>query len=217
MGTVFGRVGVEEPVYQVLLAHTGKLSSYEIRKYGQRFAAETAYPTGNNDDGSPFMILAKYIGVFGDPANEGDEKISMTAPVTRQGGGEAIAMTAPVVRSEDSGTKKMQFMLPAKYDDISKIPKPTDPRVTITEIPASVGAVHRFNGSFEEQRCQKMISNLVQQLREDGVDVTEVELSGVYHMGYNPPWTIPYFKRNEVWIPLTQAQVDHLLGEFGPN
>ena len=38
----------------------------------------------------------------------------------------------------------MQFFLPAEYDDLSKIPTPTDDAVTVKEVPAAYGAVYSF-------------------------------------------------------------------------
>jgi hypothetical protein len=217
MGMVFGKTGVEEPPYTVLLTRSPVETPYEIRKYGERFAAEAAYPAGDNDDDTPFSVLARYIGVFGTPENEGSEKISMTAPVVidRQGGGTAIAMTAPVIRTENSGTKMMQFMLPTNYDELSKIPKPTNPAVHILEIPPAVGAVHRFNGGFSKERSQTMAMGLAKQLFEDGVKMSEADAMEKFQFwGYNPPFTISYFRRNEVWIPLTQEQADLLVNAF---
>lgn len=222
MGMVFGKTGVEEPPYDILLtrSYPPATTPYEIRKYGERFAAEADYSTGDNSDDTPFTVLARYIGVFGTPENEGSEKISMTAPVVidRQGGGTEIAMTAPVIRTEDGGTKKMQFTLPATYDKLSKIPKPTNPAVHILEIPPSYGAVYRFNGSFSEMRSKGMALSLAKQLVQDGVDMSEADAVEKYQFwGYNPPFTIPYFRRNEVWIPLTQGQADYLVKAFDPT
>jgi len=216
MGMVFGKIGVDEPHFDVLLSrtHPSATVAYEIRKYGERFAAEASYPPGSTENGTPFTVLGKYIGVFGTPENEGSEKISMTAPVVIGGGGTEIAMTAPVVLTEgNDGTKTMQFMLPASYDQLSKIPKPTNPAVHILEIPPAVGAVYRFNGSFAQDRAKLMAVGLGKQLEKDGINMPDA-LEKFQFWGYNPPFTIPYFRRNEVWIPLTQEQADYLVKVF---
>ena len=113
MGMVFGKTGVAEPAYKVLAtvnsSGTTTTLPYEIRQYGQRFVAETEYTTGpgsKDSTSSPFRLLARYIGVFGEAENEGGTKMSMTAPVSMkeessgQGGGTKIAMTAPVSMKE---------------------------------------------------------------------------------------------------------------------
>lgn len=229
MGMVFGKIDVAEPAYDVI-ASSGPSSqlSWEVRRYGARFAIEAEYPAGDeNDDRSPFMELAGYIGVMGPAQNEGSTKIAMTAPVAIENdkgkGGTKIAMTAPVaIEGENSGggidSKKMQFFLPAEYDDMSKIPKPTNPDVKVVEVPPDVGAVHRYNGSFDPDRSREMAKELVDQLGEDGVSMNESEkekmMSEYQSWGYNPPFTIPYFRRNEIWVPLTDKQVKELTRLF---
>ncbi|EJK53301.1 hypothetical protein THAOC_27287, partial [Thalassiosira oceanica] len=54
--------------------------------------------------------------------------------------------TAPVVMEGEGSQKRMMFMLPAEYDSMDKIPKPTNPKVHIAEVPSEVGVVHRYNG-----------------------------------------------------------------------
>jgi hypothetical protein len=223
MGMVFGRITVDEPPHEVLLTrNVGTTTSYELRRYHVRFAAEADYLKDGKDN-APFNLLAKYIGVFGTPENEGSEAISMTAPVvidsSKKKRGEAIAMTAPVViDSKGEGNKKMQFMLPKKYDELSKIPKPTNPAVHIKEIPAEVGAVHVFSGRYNDEINNKVAEHLFLQLREDGLDLSEKDAMSTYEFwGYNPPFTIPALRRNEVWIPLSEEQVSKLVNEFNPS
>lgn len=226
MGTVFGRESVAEPPYSVLLSRQAVECPYEIRKYSERVAIEASYPTGadgESNDGTPFMMLARYIGVVGAPENEGAESISMTAPVVIErkeaiGGGTPISMTAPVVKSNEGGVKKMQFILPTKFDEVSKAPKPTNPGVQVKKLPASVGVVHRFNGNFSEERSRTMAMGLAKQLREDGLDMSDEDVLGKFQFwGYNPPFTIPYFRRNEVWVPMSQQQVSRLVNSHGPS
>jgi len=218
---------------------------YEIRQYGTRYAIEAAFEdsSGDNKDEtrSPFMKLAGYIGVLSDPQNEGREGIAMTAPVAMQRGGvggddddkskkkkgEKIAMTAPVAMHRDNaGTgdaadttttqKKMQFFLPSKYDSLDKIPTPTNPDVTIHVVPPAVGAVHRYSGTFSETKSRKRAKALVEALRADGAEVDMDEaLESYVFMGYNPPFTIPIFRRNEVWIELSKEQVETLTKNHG--
>lgn len=213
MGMVFGKTGVEEPAFEVLLKHS-KGFPYEVRKYGERFAAETAMSSEN----SAFQALARYIGVFGNPENEGQESMAMTAPVVKETKAAAkIAMTAPVVKSEEEGL--MQFMLPKEYDSLSKIPKPTNPNVHIKVIPPAVGAVHRFSGSMLDEISRSKASQLGLQLRQDGLeDLTEdFVLENFLFFGYNPPFTLPPLRRNEVWVPLTAEQTERLLNGFSAS
>jgi hypothetical protein len=219
MGSVFGKQTVAEAAFEIILNRRHHANAaYEIRRYGERFAAKVSY-SDSGDMGSPFGALAKYIGSFGTPQNDGGEAISMTAPVVIQDSGTQISMTAPVVtENTGNGEKVMKFVLPAKYDDMSKIPKPTNPMVHIEEIPPQVGAVHRFSGSMSEATNREMAAKLAQQLMADGVDGISEDyvLDHFQYWGYNPPFTIPMFRRNEVWVELTGNQVDHLLNKFNP-
>lgn len=211
MGIVFGRTGVVEPTYDVLLSNlTGKTLPYELRRYGHRFAIETDY-AGQEDSRGSFMRLAGYIGVGGPPQNDGGQKIAMTAPVitNESGGGAAIAMTAPVVMNANKNV--MQFILPAEYDDLSKIPKPTCEEVRVTEVPPAVGAVHQFSGWVKKEQAQEKTTALIDQLREDGASISQEEghkksLLWQFH----PPFTIPFLRRNEIWVELSEEQVNSL-------
>jgi hypothetical protein len=218
MGSVFGKETVKEPPFDVLLERSkGAKTSYELRKYGERYAASVTYAS-EGDTGSPFGILAKYIGVFGTPQNEGSTSIAMTAPVVMEQEPKAIAMTAPVVmeNSDDGKMKKMMFMLPAEYDDMSKIPKPTNPSVQIEEIPSETGVVHRYSGKYDTKINRGVAKELAAQLMEDGIPgmTEEFVLENFQFWGYNPPFTIPAFRRNEVWLKLNADQVTYLKEKF---
>jgi hypothetical protein len=212
MGIVFGRDTVAEPPYTILMDRSDGPTAYQIRSYGPRVAIETSMQQ-NEGDRSPFMKLASYIGVVGAPVNEGGEAIAMTAPVMKSGtgstGGTKIAMTAPVVRVESV----MQFVLPKEYDSVAKAPRPTDPTVIVKELPPATGAVHRYSGSMESDYCAQKALALAEQLRQDGlVDMDDATATASHSFwGYNPPFTLPMLRRNEVWIPLTPEQVQVLM------
>ena len=210
---VFGKTGVAEPAFDVLLSRATSKCPYEIRRYGTRFAIETEY---SGQDGAGFRALAGYIGVGTSPQNDGGKSIAMTAPVVTEAinkKGTSIAMTAPVVTdTAQDGNTRMQFILPAEYDDMSKIPKPTNPKVTLTEVKPQVGAVHKFSGWIKDDKGKSKVTQLVEQLKEDGVDIDEKKaLDSFLLWQYNPPFTIPNLRRNEVWLDLNEAQVKELL------
>lgn len=218
MGMVLGKISVEEPAFKVLFnrAPTAPASNvsntittpYEIRKYGKRYAIESIYDS-TNADRSPFMALAGYIGVTKAPENESNESIAMTAPVA--------------IDRKERDNKRMKFILPSKYDDISKIPKPKNSdKVSIREVAPAVGAVHQFSGAFDDSHCEEKARALAAQLIGDGISLPtgkdgEVELGKINYewWGYNPPFTIPMLRRNEIWIELTEEQVNELIGTKG--
>jgi len=220
MGIVFGKTGVSEPSFEMLLSRATASFPYELRRYGVRYAIETEFKAGGGD-GNGFRALAGYIGVGTTPQNEGSVSIAMTAPVvTDNVKGEKIAMTAPVVTSSDeigSATemKKMQFILPEEYDDMSKIPKPTNPNVVVKKVPAAVGAVHTFTGFVKDAKAKNTATALAKQLQQDGVDTTGEEVLKKYDLWqFHPPFTLGPLRRNEIWVELTPKQVDELLKKF---
>ncbi|OIW19136.1 hypothetical protein TanjilG_03626 [Lupinus angustifolius] len=202
MGMVFGKIGVETPKYEVMKS----TNEYEIRKYPPSVLAEVTYEpsqfNGNKDGG--FMVLANYIGAIGNPQNTKPEKIAMTAPVITKDSGEKIAMTAPVVTKADSEenenrkTVTMQFILPAVYGKAEEAPKPTDERVVIREEGERKYGVVKFGGVANEELVKEKVEKLRKSLEIDGFKV----IGDFLLARYNPPWTIPAFRTNEVLIPI---------------
>ncbi|CAK8574932.1 unnamed protein product [Lathyrus sativus] len=196
MGMVFGKIGVETPKYEVIKT----TQDYEVRKYAPSVAAEVTYDPsqfkGNKDGG--FMILANYIGALGNPQNTKPEKIAMTAPVITKDSAEKIAMTAPVVTNERNKMVTMQFILPASYGKAEDAPKPIDERVVIREEGERKYGVVKFGGVASDEVVKEKVEKLKLSLEKDGFKVV-----GDFLLGrYNPPWTIPMFRTNEVMIPV---------------
>lgn len=195
MGMIFGKISVETPKYEVLKT----TPDYEIRKYPPCVVAQVTYnPSqfkGNKDGG--FMILANYIGALGNPQNKKPETIAMTAPVITKSS--ASAMPAPVVtKSGDEDVMVMEFMLPDKYKKAEEAPEPVDERVVIREEKERKYGVVKFSGSATEEVVKERVGKLREGLERDGVKVV-----GEFLLGrFNPPWTLPMFKTNEVMIPV---------------
>lgn len=200
---VFGKISVETPKFEVIKS----TDEYEVRKYSPVVIAEVTYDPsqfkGNKDGG--FMVLANYIGALGNPQNSKPEKIAMTAPVITQtpnNSSEKIAMTAPVVTKGGGGEEKktvtMQFVLPEKYKKAEEAPKPLDERVVIREEGERKYGVVRFSGTPGEAAVAEKAEALKKRLERDGYKVI-----GEFLLArYNPPWTVPMLKTNEVMIPI---------------
>uniref|UniRef100_A0A5B6YFV9 Heme-binding-like protein n=1 Tax=Davidia involucrata TaxID=16924 RepID=A0A5B6YFV9_DAVIN len=196
MGMVFGKICVETPKFEVVQS----TDEYEIRKYSPSVVAEVTYDPsqfkGNKDGG--FTVLANYIGALGNPQNTKPEKIAMTAPVITKSS-EKIAMTAPVVtKTGEEKMVTMQFILPSKYTKAEEVPKPVDERVVIGEEGERKYGVVRFGGSATEEVVEGKVEKLKNNLERDGYKVI-----GEFVLArYNPPWTLPAFRTNEIMIPI---------------
>ena len=165
-------IAIEEPVYQVEKAWEAE--QIEIRAYAPRIMAVTGM---NEDSDSGFRVLAGYI--FGGNAEE--QKIAMTAPVQQTMAGE----------------KEMAFMMPAEYA-LRDLPQPEDQRVSFREAPAYTAAVIQFSGWASSEKADENWQQLQRFLIAEGIDITgEPTLNQ-----YNPPWTLPFMRRNEIIVPV---------------
>ena len=185
--SVVGVRTVEEPPFRVV-AQAGGL---EIRQYGPRIAAETQVDADSLQARSiGFRRIAGYI--FG--GNQTRASIAMTAPVAQDGA--QIAMTAPVAQT---GGQRIQFFMP-QGTTLATLPVPNDPAVQLVAVPEQTVAVLRFSGSIAPAAVQAEQQRLLAALPATGWRAT----GPVTAWFYDPPWTLPPFRRNEVAVPVSQ-------------
>lgn len=122
----------------------------------------------------------------------------MTAPVVTKP--EAIAMTAPVV----SNGQFMQFVLPEELKSLEDIPTPANADIQIVQVPGRYVAVTKFNGAYSYDFFTQQYQVLFTKMQQEAFVAAEVSSNSVSwsFAQYNPPFTIPYFRRNEVWIDM---------------
>ncbi|CAI0462259.1 unnamed protein product [Linum tenue] len=178
---------------------------YEIREVESYFIAETTMPGKAGFDFSgasqSFNVLAEYL--FG--KNMVQEKMEMTTPVitskTRQPVGEKMDMTTPVItkKVEDEEKWQMSFVLPSKYG--SDFPLPQDQTVRIIEVPKRVVAVVAFSGFVTDEEVKQREVTLRAALRSER-EFKVKEGASVEVAQYNPPFTLPFNRRNEIAIEL---------------
>lgn len=191
-------MAIEEPSYTVL----SQVEDFELRRYDEQLVAQT-WVSGDQDTASRqgFKILADYI--FGNntaPSGE-SSKISMTAPVTMQSdnlNGQAsqkIAMTAPVSMQQNNGKWRVQFTMPSQYT-MQTLPKPNNPDVKIVQVPAQTYGVIKFSGLAGSKKVAKKTETL-----KSWMQTQKLVISGTPELArYNPPWTLPFMRRNEVMM-----------------
>ncbi|CAN0879506.1 Heme-binding-like protein At3g10130, chloroplastic [Linum grandiflorum] len=182
---------------------------YEIREVEPYFIAETTMSGKNGFDFSgssqSFNALAKYL--FG--KNTTQDKMEMTTPVVTSKGrsavGEKMEMTTPVItkKAEDEEKWQMSFILPSKYG--SNLPSPKDPSVRIKEVPSKVVAVAAFSGFVSDEEVKQREVKLRAALRNDKEYVVKQGAS-VEVAQYNPPFTLPFNRRNEIAIELERKE-----------
>lgn len=191
-------MAIEEPSFKVIV----KSGNFELRQYAPMLVAETLVDGDMDDAGSTgFRRIADYI--FGNnqvQTSTGSAKIAMTAPVTMEPQSQKIAMTAPValMPAEGMGASKqwrVHFVMPSQYN-MNTIPKPKNPDVKLREIPGKLFAVSSFTGFNTQTRVQTKTDELNLWIGQKNLKV----LSQAQLARYDPPWTLPMFRRNEVMI-----------------
>lgn len=164
-----------EPAYQVQLQD----GPFEIRSYPALWVAETSV-TGSYSDASStgFRRLAGYI--FGQ--NDRQEK---------------IAMTAPVIQESEGVDWHMTFVMPDGYSQ-DKLPSPLDGSVSFKPVPPRKIAVIRYSGSLNEAAIAANSQKLIDWLGTRGLR----QISPTRSAAYDPPWTIPLLRRNEIHVDI---------------
>jgi hypothetical protein len=186
--SVMGIRSTLEPKYQVLQQE----GEFEIRSYPSLLIAETLVENDYKEAGSiGFKRLAGYI--FG--GNTRQEQMAMTTPVIREANNEKIAMTAPVLQQNEGRHWRMSFVMPTGYS-LDTLPIPLDANVTLKQLPVKKVAVLQYSGSLNEgiifQNSQKLLNWLNHRSLRP--------ISSARSAAYDPPWTLPMLRRNEIHI-----------------
>jgi DNA gyrase inhibitor GyrI len=183
-----GCATVPEPSHKVLSRNDG----YEVREYSGYLVAETTVSGPWKESlNEGFRRLFSYIS----GNNEGRAKVAMTAPVL-SGEPEKIAMTAPVLQETGTGDLQVVSFIAPSSCTLETIPVPKDPRIRIRQVPPFTAAVLRYGGWTDPETIERKTGELRSMLSRDGKTPVPPFLSAQY----NPPWTIPPFRRNEIIV-----------------
>lgn len=180
---------VEQASYRVLFNE----QSIEWREYTPVIVAETTV-SGPREESirEGFSRLADYI--FG--KNRAQEKIAMTAPVMQQQS-ETITMTAPVLQEKNATGWHVQFIMPSHYT-LDTLPKPLSKDVQLHPLGKRYVAAISFSGTATDALLEENTEALYDHVRKHHLTPTGEPM----YAFYNPPWTLPFLRRNEVLIPI---------------
>ena len=186
-------MATEEPEFSLIY----KENNFEIREYAPRIIAQVK-KTGDFGEasGTGFRSLADFI--FGNNTIDNEsEKISMTAPVITEPTSEKIPMTTPILAEEKNNQWLISFVMPKEYS-LKTIPKPNNSEVKLMTLPKEKFAVIVFSGLVRESSYNEKII-----LLNNFIKKQKLETSGSVQIArYNPPWTLPFFRRNELMIKI---------------
>jgi SOUL heme-binding protein len=91
----------------------------------------------------------------------------------------------------------MRFFLPRALSR-DTAPEPADARVRVVEVPGETVAVLRFSGSTGDARIAERKEALLRELRGSAWEPAGEPV----FLGYDPPFTPPPLRRNEVAVPV---------------
>lgn len=173
--TVFGDNQVNEAPYTVL----EKEDNIELRHYERLVLVTTPMSDNSGRENGSFPKLFNYIS--------GENKATQEIP-----------MTAPVFMDQvNSSSESMSFVLPKDFT-LETAPLPQDPTVKLEEITNFTVAVITFNGFLKADNINEHKAILEKWITTKGYTKT----GQIKTAGYNPPYTIPSLRRNEVLIEI---------------
>lgn len=155
--------------------------AFEVRDYPKMVVASVAMSDGSGKTNTAFMKLFRYI----DGKNEAKQKIEMTTPV----------FNSP----QEDGEAMMSFVVPKEVAR-EGAPKADNDEVQISERPGGRFAVYRYSGRWTEANEKAASAKLMAWAKGQGLQtVGEIERAS-----YDPPFTIPALRRNEVMVRLAK-------------
>jgi hypothetical protein len=182
-------MATEEPSYRVVT----QSEPFEIREYPSLIVAQVEVPGDLSEASSAgFRLIANYI--FGNNIAVRGGGVNMAEPVP-----EKIAMTVPVI-AEGKGDQKtwlIQFVMPKQYT-LETLPKPNNAQVKLLAMGPQKLAVIRFTGFVGDDKVQEKTAELMAWIKSKNA----LPLGNPRLARYNPPWSIPWMRRNEILIPI---------------
>jgi hypothetical protein len=181
-------MAIEEPKYKILRTD----EDIEVRQYEPQLIAQTVVD-GDMDQASNkgFRLIADFI--FGNneaPNSSGSAKIAMTAPVVVEPQKNASAM-------QDASQWRINFVMPSQYN-LGNIPKPKNSAVELKQIPSKVFVVLSYSGFNFTSKVEQKTQDALNWSQQHGYKII-----GTPQLArYDPPWTLPMFRRNEIMIEI---------------
>lgn len=169
-----GRDDYETPDYEVVKSE----GAFELRDYPAMVVVSAPMKSKGGRRNSAFMQLFGYIS----GKNEAEQK---------------IAMTTPVITGSEDGKTAMSFVVP---EDVAKAgaPAAVNEEIEIGERKAGRFAVYRYSGRWTEARDAAARAKLMEWVKQQGLRAAAT----VEKASYDPPFTLPALRRNEVMVRL---------------
>ena len=163
---------VERPKYEVIVTN----DDIEHRLYEKMIVAEVEIFDENRKEAlkQGFKKLAEYIF----RGNSDNLSIDMTAPVMQ-------------VKIDDGW--KISFVMPKKFR-LENLPKPNNNEIMIRETLVENYVVVKFSGFNTDSNIKNHESILNTYIEDNNIKTYQDK----YYAFYNPPWTLPFMRENEI-------------------
>ncbi len=201
---------VEEPKFNLIK----KQDKFEIREYEQGFVFAEVIKKNNRKSAlyESFVILSEYIFTKHEFVKtcQNDlikeyKSISMTAPViqymyNQENNQENQEINDLSIENNDQ-TWGVRFIMPSEFNINPKaLPTPKTTEINIIDQTGSQKFLCLlFNGNANNQVILEKIYELKNFIKINSI---KTKNNNIYISFYNPPWTIPSLKRNELWIEI---------------
>jgi hypothetical protein len=190
--SVFGLRTTEEASYIIV----DQQEEFELRQYAGLVIVETTVKKGFKEAGKEaFGKLFGYIS----GENKSRQEIAMTAPVlvnqASADTGKSIDMTSQVIVDEINDGWRYAFVLPNSFT-MANAPIPVNPKIRLVQVQPKLVAVLSYSGLLNEDNFRDnsvRLSNWISKNQLESLSLPRVA-------GYDPPWTIPFLRRNEIMI-----------------
>ena len=188
-------MAIEEPKYSIVETD----DKFELRAYAPMIIAEVSVQGSlKSASNQGFRLIADYIFGNNIASNGEKQKVAMTAPVTVQAQPKLLNVTQQGGAQEQEW--KVHFVMPSEYS-MSALPKPNNPKVELKEVSQRYYASLRFAGLTGEKKVAHKTKELQEWMATKNLTAKgQPELAR-----YNPPWTLPFARRNEVLIEVEKG------------
>lgn len=106
-------------------------------------------------------------------------------------------MTAPVEQEKSKDGWIIRFIMPAEFG-ISTLPKPANPAIHFTLNKSKKYIAIRFSGLNSDDNIQSHTNVLLEYIKRNNIKTIGSPIMAFY----NPPWILPFLRRNEIIIEL---------------
>lgn len=91
--------------------------------------------------------------------------------------------------------------MPSDYT-LETLPAPNNPNVKLIKVPAERVAAIRFSGLAGDESISRQRKLLLERIAQLGLTVHGEPILAFY----NPPWTLPFLRRNEILAKVTSPE-----------